>query len=620
MSKLRLLIAAVLLSGCALWVASQGFPAAPADLSTTPSGSMWRALVHLSTNAFVPWREDPLLVLLARLLSAAPEQVNLAEPTSYFWVSGAVYLASMLACGLTLGLTPLLSLLVAVASALIILLLLGAEQGATAALAWWPALSACVLASVAPRATTHAAQQGPLMVLALFFAYRLGVAGGALSIPLASLALCMPAMLGYKLRTIGIWSLVVLGPPLVMTAAIPPVPFPDYPPQARVIADDGLPGIVRPLTGPDLPIAVIDRTAIRDALVPTSLALLLLTLVAGWGLRRSQRYLWLVALSGALAVFLDSAPPESVALMMPMESIRRLLPGLYLYFLPPLVIAISSILLVVLLALRNQWLPIAGLVLATTAVWHMSSIDRPPRHGILERPRIDVVSGIFALPLCRDSAAASQHCRNILASPSLSVLGNYGAAILRSHYAQVERVSRGPGRVVAASTNQGSIALAHDKDPATRWSAKRGEEHSWLLIRKPQAQPAIGIALETGQYASDFPGGLEVYVGDSALQCEPSEVQRQRWNLIFKSDDWQGPVKLSPEGYPFYLGQPDVEIPFTQPIKGSCFLVRQTKRRAIFDWSVAEVRFLFERKQRSPTLDDGHRQSIALRPNPLKEG
>lgn len=597
-----------------VFVVAQGFPATSADLSTTPSANSWRAALHLTSNAYFPWREDPVILFLGGIFGSVPEFNDLLRPSFYFWSACAVYLFSCLTCCLVTGMRPLEGGVIAVASTLVAVIFLGADQAAFAALAWWPALAGCVLASCTFSSQHTSRPTGPLIVLGLFFSYRCAVAGGALSLVLVPLALLLPYLIGQRLQHAYLWCAATLtGPIVVALTVVPALSTPDYPAFGRVVPDDGVPGIVRPLVGPDLSVVTLDRMAVRDELLLVGLLILGLAVIARIGLRPQLRGLWCAISALALCAILDTAPEESIAITMPAESLRRIVPGLFYHYLTPLLVVVAASLLCLMLALQRRLLSVTALVVTGIFVWHVHSLSSPTPHGLLERPSAVALRNMFSLPYCSNSSQAMVRCRDIAASPSFAVVRNYGGLSLRAPVAISSRSVRLPASIVGVSHNQGATHLAADADPTTRWSAQRGRQFGdeWVLLKSTKSNPPIGIALNTGNFRSDFPAALQVLAAPPQLPCSTTALRNAAWMVVFATDSWQGALSITPNGYPFYRGEEQVEIPFPGPVESSCYLVRQVGKRHSFDWSIAEAKFIYAKERSLADEDAG--QFLALR-------
>ena len=355
-------------------------------------------------------------------------------------------------------------------------------------------------------------------------------------------------------------------PAILALTIIPSAPFPDYPPLAHVVPDDGLPGIIRPLIGLDYPIQVINRAVEKNIFRTPVIVLLFFASLALITLREATRtsrasLLLLSVLLGTLCV-IDTQLPESMAQTGPIASVKRLLPwGTSLSYIP-FVTALgvwSLTLVLVTSSRRGASIPLTALLAITLAnnalAHHQANIPVGAPREIETSPSLAVFQ---YLQESTSELTADAHTLKATAElPTSSLQG-----LIQS---------------VKGGRNEGSEPLT-DGDPKTRWSsAQRGDESLSVTFTSPQT--LRGIELDPGAFTSDFPRGIEVL----GTTVEDKEIK------LVSFASWQGSVAFTPLGYPYFLGQHEVRVLFGHAETLKRLTIRQTGK-APFDWSVAEIK------------------------------
>jgi hypothetical protein len=136
--------------------------------------------------------------------------------------------------------------------------------------------------------------------------------------------------------------------------------------------------------------------------------------------------------------------------------------------------------------------------------------------------------------------------------------------------------------VFPAPSNE-ALDNAKKIEGAWRWSARTGKqlggERLTIALNKPLN--ILGIELDPGSFASDYPRGLEVRGGGT---CNIEDSQ-----LITKYPIWQGPLYVTSRGFPYYGPRNEVRITFDESVELECIHLRQTGKANV-DWSVARIR------------------------------
>ncbi|MCB0358043.1 MAG: hypothetical protein KDD44_00350 [Bdellovibrionales bacterium] len=394
---------------------------------------------------------------------------------------------------------------------------------------------------------------------------------------------------------------IILAPAIVVGIAAPAPWFPWYPLQARVVPDDGLPGMLRPLLGHDAPVPILDREfvsqqfGVASGLLLAGFAILALLLWArDRGIeRRASR--WFLRWGGAIAcaLVIDTLCPPEIQSIGPIASLSRLVPG-GLFYLPltPIVFLLSLMFLGLAATLsdRSYWF-----VFVAAGVGAVGSSVMPGpllRESIRERAAVAPFTSVerasgferFASTDVSQHAGFSQR----LLSPSYAVIWRRGIEVLvhPERFQRVDFVHRDDVQLTVGPQGAGrDPQMMNDGDEQTRWSFERGSQSGdeQIHVRFPSAVALDGVELSTGPFVTDFPRGIAIAADP---QCNNQERE------VFREPSWLGPVKYTSDGYPFFATQNFVQVIFPKTVEARCFVVRQIGTSSHYDWSVTEIRFL----------------------------
>lgn len=172
--------------------------------------------------------------------------------------------------------------------------------------------------------------------------------------------------------------------------------------------------------------------------------------------------------------------------------------------------------------------------------------------------------------------------QKIKLSPSSYVIDYWGDWILQFQEKKFRKliVGKDYNYLAQASANAKDANFAIDNNIATRWSTKGPQKGGEVF--KIKIAPKVDLAklvLNLGQNRSDFPRGLKI---------EAADIVGNKI-ILFDKHDWLGPVKFSPDGYPYFGPQADVEVIFEKPQETTELIITQTGSDATYDWSIAEI-------------------------------
>lgn len=542
--------------------------------SVDPSAPEWHALVDKATNAYFMWREDALLGRVA-------DMFGYDHSLAYAILSLLIFCAgsTLFLCLLLTNERPLLNATIAsVLLSSVLFHLFGSDHVLLSAITWVPWLLYFIFALTAAAPKQFLA----FVVLMLFVIYRATVSANQLAFLIALVCLVAALRLRRELGTPNMpkaslrLALLLLLPTLFMLYQAPPPPLPDYPALAHVVPDDGLPGMVRPLVGYDLPIPFIDRAAVRNVApacwIIFALGIATMMLLYNRALPAART---LASLSCACAFFcvLDSAAPESIAHISPIAAFSRVVPGMIFLSLTSLVAALAL--------MFGVWgCCTAGVeVIAATSLFLLS---------LLPHTREPSVS----------AAEFSPAEMKILASPSYAVIRSYGIGTLkkRTLYQAAKEFPLTADVATASAfprSEERSMERMLDPKPNSRWTPQQGRQlgNEWLHITLREPLTFIGIEVDPGAlYKTDFPRGIRISANDSCSDA-PSD-RPSGYRVLFEQKEWQGALRFTSDGFPYYGGQGEVRAYFPEAVTTRCILVEQIGHDEHFDWSIASVNLL----------------------------
>ena len=548
---------------------------APVELSQGSPLLGWTPTVNLETNQYLMWRADGLSRLFAPLI---PIQEALKPAMmSILTLLFGTCLICRVSCT-SVGTNPRWGWIVGVLPALITLGVTGADSVLLGALAWVPLLSLFLSAIflVSKAGLLRAAL--PLIVISGVVSLTCATSANHLA-PLAALCAVLLAQRlqgeagafpSFPNSLLGIG--IAILPALAMVTNIPAAPFPDYHQLAHVVPDDGLPGIIRPLIGLDYPIQVIDRTVIKSSLSLTSVAITGLSLFA-LVFSGISSALTLACTLGILGV-LDTVLPEAYAQIAPIGALSRLIPWGTTVAYTPYLVAFGAWLLSVTVITTSKRLVAIPVVLTLLIVAHASQTRGYPyeirRYGYASITEVSPSAAVVKHIAQAITADSSEMLKRPLLqdfTPSAQSLGNFSTSLKTS-----------------LNPLKGALAAVTDGDPKTRWTTGQSAQHGDEIVEIIFNTPILvgGIELDTGEFTTDFPRGLEV-TGTSAT--------KDGTTCAASFPSWQGSVTRTPKGSLYFTGQHEVQVIFPAPCLLKSISIKQTGK-ATFDWSIAEIRIL----------------------------
>ena len=551
--------------------------------SPATADGIWCREIHLVHNSFAMWPRDPVALVLSVFQAACP---NASAGAANLLIFALGFCA--LACLLT---NPTRAMVHALPLAFMCALFYGVDPLVLPGLAYFPWLVWAFFLFMHNRFPSWVGA-ALLVGLGTLQALAAGTTGFLWYGAAMLCAFCLSDPQRTLPRTFSAAAWLGVLPLLAIVLHVPDLPFPDYPLHAHLVPDDGVPGILRPLVGPSLPLPVIDREALVSAYRVWAVIGLLCSMAGLAGQRSTRpgiRRIWLFSFVMFLSAVLDLMLSESFAQIAPLSALSRLVPYLFYVPLAPMVLA-----------------------LGVTTLWLGSCRDTRPQYLLL-------CMLLLGLPCWNDSPAlraqAMQRLRDsliatgdhlnwqsIFNSPSLALLRRLDPLVLRTQlYAKDSKFTRlnaAEVRLTASDSLPQLGWLMDGRGKRHRWSPEKGRQsgNEWLHIRFETPRRLAGLELMTGEYPADFPRGVQVSYAEECTDSFRLEDAGPRYQLLLEYRSWQGEVLFTPSGLPFFGAQAQVPLFFPKAVRAQCVLIQQTAQEQNFDWSVTEIRVLPSRE------------------------
>ena len=503
-----------------------------------------------TSNAFHTWRIGPINCLLAKTISSSPSfsLLSFSYLLIFFLGLAKFFHAESKLSRLSIFLTN-------ISLTLALYLLFAGNIVVAGTLAWIP-WYICSLSELKKEESTRVKAFHILFVVLIVFSAN----------QLALFALLVPLFIVVHSRFSFLTA--IIGSLFSFTAKVPT--FPKYPALARVVEDDGLPGIIRPLIGPDSPIQVISQNLLLQNYTATALVICVLSLAFMMFCSRSKKSLGTII---AISLLIDFFGNSHLIALGPVRSLSRIVPGTSLLALSVPFLAMFALFTALSLTKRKQLAPIFSMLLLALALCTSYLGTSGSLNYLAEASKTEskIISPSLNVYL--------QNSPMLVKNPES--LTNYESLRLNKNNAQITSSHRNDQRV---------LRRILDISPATRWSTGLGKQtgSEWLLIKLSEPTLATGIEINVGKFSADFPRGLKIYSIDS---CTVPEINTEE-NLIRISNPWQGVIKFTPEGYPYYGSQSKVRTFFNKEEKIKCLLIKQTGTSDSFEWSVTSIDLL----------------------------
>jgi hypothetical protein len=527
-----------------------------------------QAFTHF-TNALHAWQLDPLMTPIADLLGWSDPSMGILGKNAVLSLSYFFILVSGL--GALLLQEDKHDLRVAAAKALpliAILIIFGLSTVTYASLCWipWIFVALRLFQSLYWR-----------LFLASIVTLLAGAAAGTLGLLfLPPLLLFFGSTHSFTPRII-LASLSILGC-LMFSIDTGSLHEPQYPNDAHLVADDGIPGHVHPLTSSAPAIPFIDRNLEKTTLRPL-MVIMLCSLLLLYPLARNKRT-HLAFIGIALILVLDTAVAEELSLIAPVQTLRRIIPGGF--WIAPASTLLAITLVLIAIFSRSIIAATTSLALIIWASFFGPTYETRVAGTLLTAEDHELIQLV--------SPQNQKPIQNLILSPSFSLIKNYHitpeklSSLMRDEAFQEADIQLPELNIVVSEGSLFDKKNLFDQNPQTRSrigeSGQKGVEYICIELID-QGRFISQVFLSLGGFPTDFPRGLRIFEG---ARCEtlPSDSAQ-----IQEFIPWEGPIRTTTEGYLYYGKQS--EVTFQTKGQTQAVLIQQTEK-SFFDWSIAELK------------------------------
>jgi len=118
-------------------------------------------------------------------------------------------------------------------------------------------------------------------------------------------------------------------------------------------------------------------------------------------------------------------------------------------------------------------------------------------------------------------------------------------------------------------------------EESARWSSGfRQQGNEWIQLHFPEAQTLLGIKLQTKDFHSDYPRGIELF------NCESNQS-------LIAIPKWLGSLHETSDGHWYFGNQSEVLIVLRKEFKTSCLRIKQISLDDTYDWSIAQIQLVY---------------------------
>jgi len=286
----------------------------------------------------------------------------------------------------------------------------------------------------------------------------------------------------------------------------------------------------------------------------------------------------------------------------PISAANRLLPGLYLISLEPIIFAfaVAALLILVGIGLTNRHRSFYILALSAGVFYYAGASPIIWRDGadkfknlILANKDPNIFLSHSDFKNTFDDLSVAK--KTGIISPGLGVLLHKGLAVIEDYYKQKENkfnnlITLSPK--LFASSNTSDLLNILDPEKATRSrvgkAPLKGDE--WLLIELARPTSAQGIWIRAEEFYWDYARSVQILV---APECRGEEISKSGdfdgFREIFEDSSWEGYIHLSPKGVPFYGPGSEMKVFFKPQAQVGCILIRNRTPDSGYDWSVTDI-------------------------------
>jgi hypothetical protein len=364
-----------------------------------------------------------------------------------------------------------------------------------------------------------------------------------------------------------------------------PIPvLPDYPLLSTLVPDYPA-GSYRPLPLiADSPtVSFINRPgefiAFRRIVFYYSLILLALNII------NPSKYAFALIIPIA-ALLWDLYPDDHFTDLSPLQSLRRVIPGLY-------ILAPLSIIFVFTITSCAALLKGPKGIVCLVAALFLSIIF----------PFISITPGkltkIEHKALIKEAINLQDAERNKILSPSFYIYQKFGPLLVSQandlvDWIQASKIDHLKVTSIAGAPPRGYKRIISG-NPNTRYpvtvNGQLGGE--WICFEFNEEKIINRVLLETGSFTNEYPRGLSIYLLDH--ECPVKDINMDKLTPTVSFHPWSGPLRLTNTNTALpYLGDKNnVEIIFPQNSNTRAILFLQTENSP-YNWSISGIKFALQ--------------------------
>ncbi len=339
---------------------------------------------------------------------------------------------------------------------------------------------------------------------------------------------------------------ILLAPVTAYLLFMPEAPItPKLPPGAHIVPDDGVAGLLRPLFGPSAPdFQLCDRALFKTNYFGVSTIFLISFSLISILSRQIPLGMFVLAIITSADVIL----PESLAHIMPVATLQRLIPG---YFFLPISLHLFSLLVIrasCLMVHKAEALVLSSCILILAILSPTPKIiSQNKRHHISQFPTASQTPVIAGLDYVKP-------------------LGEGRKYTIVKHPLEVE------------CSNPVNCKFVADRNRSRRWYTRGQYGTEYIKLTSSLTQKVAGVRLYQDEFFSDFPRKVQV------IDCGSNVT-------IVPPYNWLGSLYRTTKGEVYFSSQANTVniVLFKVPVITNCIEIKQVGYDPVHDWSITEI-------------------------------
>ena len=359
---------------------------------------------------------------------------------------------------------------------------------------------------------------------------------------------------------------------------VPKLPSFDYPWYAKVVQDDGIPGIIRPLFTESSTIPFIDEISEKCLYAPyvffLSLFFLFITYKFFISRNNCSKKLSIFLVFFVISFFLEIFTAPGLSSLLFFKTIWRVTPSIFNISFYPIFLFLMIFVFYILVVLNIRAFTFLFLLnfLLCTIVFSDNY-----KSLLIKNDSLKLINTI------KENDYYNSSYKNIILSPSIRVINDNGFNYLikkdmyldKNIYRNIKLLKP----TLTSNYGEKSLNQVLNKNEKKRYSTFKGKQtgDEWIKISLSNNVNINGVMVEVGAYKTDFPTSIVI------KDCNDNIIKKQN-NL--------GLIQYTESNLPYYGGQDKMTILFDNTINTNCIKIFQTGKNNNFEWSIAQIKFL----------------------------